>query len=76
MERPALETKSVKEGCEVDKMSEYEKILIKTLDKAEFIIRRIIDIDKNNLPEHVKIKAYKEAVNFVDSLKLIKREEK
>lgn len=57
-------------------MSEYEKILIKTLDKAEFIIRRIIDIDKNDLPEYVKIKAYKEAVDFVDSLKLIKREEK
>ena len=76
MERPALETKAVKEGCEADKMSEYEKILIKTLDKAEFIIRRIIDIDKNDLPEYVKIKAYKEAVDFVDSLKLIKREEK
>lgn len=76
MERPALETENFGKGCGKNKMSEYEKILIKTLDKAEFIIRRIIDIDKNDLPEHVKIKAYKEAVDFVDSLKLIKREEK
>lgn len=57
-------------------MSEYEKVLIKTIDRAEFIIRKLIDIDKNDLPSYVKVKTYREAVNFLDSLKLIKREDK
>lgn len=76
MERPTLETKAVKEGCGKNKMSEYEKVLIKTIDKAEFIIRRLIDVDKNNLPDYLRVKYHKEAMDFIDSLKLIKREEK
>ena len=56
-------------------MSEYEKILIKTIDRAEFIIRKLIDIDRANVSESLKFDAYTEAYNFIESIKLIKRGE-
>lgn len=69
-----METGYFGKSCEKNKMSEYEKILIKTLDKAEFVIRKLIDTDKNDVPDSEKVKAYKEAMDFIESLKLIKKD--
>lgn len=55
-------------------MTNYEAVLIKNLDKAEFVIRKLIDVDKNDLPDSEKVKAYKEAIDFIESLKLIKKD--
>ena len=55
-------------------MTNYEAVLVKNLDKAEFIIRKLIDVDKNDVPDSEKVKAYKDAIDFIESLKLIKKD--
>jgi len=55
-------------------MTRYEAVLIKNLDKAEFIIRKLIDVRKNDVPDCEEVKAYKEAMDFIESLKLIKKD--
>lgn len=55
-------------------MTRYEAVLIKNLDKAEFIIRKLIDVRKNDVPDWEEVKAYKEAMDFIESLKLIKKD--